>query len=210
MSSLTHPVGPEWPEVYWRRRLSLVVLLVVLVALAAFALSRVGGHDAAAAPPSGDRDRTASDAGDTDGADDAAPAAPAEQAEAEPCAPESVQVVATADAGSYPAGTTPQLGATVRNTGEQACVVDLGEPGVTLLVVSGSDRIWSSDDCQQEAAPAPVTVEPAGEQSVAVAWPRQRSAEGCPSDLAEPRPGTYQLTATVAGTTSAVVSFGLQ
>ncbi|HZI96125.1 MAG TPA: hypothetical protein VFD41_01215 [Actinomycetales bacterium] len=203
MSSLTHPVGPERPEVYWRRRVTVGVLAVVLVALAAFAVSRIGGNDAAAA----DRDR---DAGVTDETTGTEGTAPATTEEPGPCAAEQLQVVATADAGSYPDGTTPQLGATVRNTGERACTVDLGEPAVTLLVVSGSDRIWSSDDCETETASAPVAVEGAGEQAVTVEWPRQRSAEGCPSDLAEPRPGTYQFTATVAGVTSAPVSFGLE
>lgn len=78
-----------------------------------------------------------------------------------------------------------------------------------LLVVSGAGRIWSSRDCPDGAAASVVTVEPQGEQEVAVAWPRQRSGEGCPSGLPEPRAGTYQLTGSVGGTTSAPVVFDL-
>lgn len=212
MSSLTHPVGPERPQVYWRRRLAVGALAAVVVALAAFGLNRVVGDDAAAAPPAAGRDAVAAeDDGDAEGTAEDTEAEPlAEPEDPGPCVPKHLQVVATADAGSYPAGASPQLGALVRNTGEAACVVDLGEPAVTLLVVSGSDRIWSSDDCESEPSSAPAAVEPAGEQSVTVDWPLQRSAEGCPSDLPEPRPGTYQLTAAVGGVTSTPVSFSLK
>ena len=200
MSSLTRPVGPEEPIVYWRRRVSLLLVVVVLAGLVAFALTRFGGDDAAAA--GGDGEPAAAAVADE----------PATERAADPrtCSPEQVQVVATADAGSYAAGTTPQLGVTVRNTGADACTVDLGAAQVELLVVSGADRIWSSRDCEQDTASSVLTVEPAGEQARVVPWPRARSAAGCPSDLAEPRAGTYQLTAAVGGVTSAPLSFGLE
>lgn len=214
MSSLTHPVGPERSDVYWRRRASAVMVLVVLVAVVAFVLSRVGGDDASAsasatgqgqdlAAPVQDSPAAVQDEARSTTSPDAEPAP-------EPCVAEQLQVVATADAGSYAAGTTPQLGVSVRNTGAVACTVDLGAEAVELLVVSGEDRIWSSQDCPDGAATSVVTVAAQGEQAVATGWPRQRSASGCPDELVEPRAGTYQLTASVAGTTSSPLSFGLE
>lgn len=225
MSSLTHPVGPQGSGVYWRRRVALLLVVAVLAALTVFTLSRVGGDDASAAAPAADEPPAAGQADDTGQDDDTASDPATETDEAEPgedaaaadpeaelraCSAEQLQVVATADAGSYAAGTTPQLGVAVRNTGEQACEVDLGDAVVGLLVVSGADRIWSSDDCEDGDAASVVTVDAQGEQAVTVEWPRSRSAEGCPGDLPEPRAGTYQLTATVGETTSAPLSFTLQ
>lgn len=213
MSSLTHPVGPQRSGVYWRRRVALLLVVAVLAALTVFTLNRVGGDDASAAataPAAGQDDETASGSATETETDEAEAEAADPAAAARACAAEQLQVVATADAGSYAAGTTPQLGVAVRNTGEQACEVDLGEAVVGLLVVSGADRIWSSDDCEDGDAASVVTVEAQGEQAVTVEWPRARSAQGCPGDLPEPRAGTYQLTATVGETTSASLSFTLQ
>lgn len=210
MSSLTHPVGPERSDVYWRRRVSALVVLAVLVAVVVFALSRVGGDDASASAsasaPGQGQDPAAAPVQD----DARSTTSPDAEPATEPCAPEQLQVVATADAGSYAAETTPQLGVSVRNTGAVSCSVDLGAEAVELLVVSGEDRIWSSQDCPDGAATSVVTVDAQGEQAVATGWTRQRSAPGCPGDLAEPRPGTYQLTASAAGTTSSPLSFGLE
>lgn len=207
MNSLTHPVGPEGSDVYWRRRASALVVLVVLVAVVALGLSRAGGDDASASAVPAQQGKDPAAAVE----DEPGPAAsPAAVPEPEPCADEQLQVVATADAGSYAAGTTPQLGVSVRNTGADACTVDLGAGAIELLVVSGADRIWSSRDCEDGAAASVVTVDGQGEQAVATAWPRQRSAQGCPGDLPEPRAGTYQLTASVVGTTSAPLAFALE
>jgi hypothetical protein len=76
-------------------------------------------------------------------------------------------------------------------------------------VVSGSDRIWSSDDCQKEPSSKVQILEPGAELASTVAWPVQRSAEGCPADLPAPRPGTYQLTGRVGDLTSQPVAFAI-
>jgi len=216
------PVGPERPQVYWRRRvvaLALVVLLTLAVvlgvqALVAGALDRTPdaaaeGSSAPSAPEQAAQDPPAQDPAGQDPA--AQEQAAQEQAEAEgvegavegqgaegpACTPDQVRVVATADATSYPAGATAKLGMTITNVGTAACSLDAGSAALEVLVVSGSDRIWSSDD-YQDAPQSRVTALSPGEAGMlasSVEWPLQRSAEGCPQDLETALPGTYQVTA---------------
>ena len=121
------------------------------------------------------------------------------------CAAETTAVVATADATSYALGATAKIGMTITNSGAAACTLDAGSAALELLVVSGEDRIWSSDDCQENAESRPTTVEPgeAGMLASSVEWTLVRSAEGCAKDLPALRAGTYQLTARAGEITSA-------
>lgn len=217
MSTITRPVGPKPPQVYWRRRvlaLALVVLLVLAVVLGLRAL--FGGDDTTdGGTPAADTAAADTSAGDAPSADasaderaDSAGAAKDEDApadgEASECTPEQVAVTATADATSYAPGTTATVGMTITNTGTSLCSLDAGSAALEVVVVSGSDRIWSSDDCQS-AAQSRVTPLPPGEAGMlasSVEWPLERSAPGCPEDLAPLRPGTYQVTARAGEITS--------
>jgi hypothetical protein len=86
---------------------------------------------------------------------------------------------------------------TVKNTGTAPCRRALGPSAVELLITSGSDRIWSSDDCSPGGAAGEVVLQPGGTQAATVTWPGTRSAPGCPSARPAAQPGTYRITARV-------------
>jgi hypothetical protein len=113
------------------------------------------------------------------------------------CDAKSLQVTATADASSYAKGATPTLGLLIRNVGKADCSLDAGSGAVELLIVSGKDRIWSSDDCQKDGTSNVQVLKPGAELASSVQWPMQRSAAGCRPDLPAPGAGTYQLTGRV-------------
>lgn len=199
MSSLLHPVGPQPPRVYWRRRLAVVVGLVVVLALVvtlvAVVLPRLLG---------GDDTKTGAAPGAS------APAStPAASSEPVACTAAQLGVAVTADAASYAAGVLPAFAVTITNTSSASCTVDAGEAQRELLITSGSDRIWSSKDCPAEPASRLLLLQGGGRDAQTISWQRIRSGEGCAQGLPAPRPGTYNAVVSIAGVTSAPAVFTL-
>jgi len=71
------------------------------------------------------------------------------------------------------------------------CRYDVGPKALEVIVTSGADHIWSSDDCGRSKQSRIATLAPGARRAVVVAWPRYRSAPGCPDDRAAAKPGTY-------------------
>jgi hypothetical protein len=213
MSHVMRPVGPEDPSVYWRRRLAVLVAVVALVVVVYLVLRLTTGGGQS--NPTGDAGTAGSTSTSTHAADgpqagaeaETTPTAGATSGGVAACDAASLQVTATADATTYASGSQPKVGMRIKNIGPAACTLDAGSAALELKIVSGNDRIWSSDDCQQEASSNVQTVEPGGELASSVVWPLQRSAEGCPSGLSAPKPGTYQLTGRVGEITSEPLAF---
>ncbi len=220
MSTVRQPAGSPPPSVYRRRRVVALVLALLLFLLLAWAATAIvgalrGEDDAtttatagqASQEPSGEpapsstpasSEPESSEPESSEPESSAPAAAPSESAGGSTdCPAEVVSVVATADQPSYTLGGAATVGMTITNTGSAACQLDAGSAALELMVVSGEDRIWSSDDCQEAEENRPTTVEPgeAGALASSVQWPLERSAEGCSEDLPALRPGTYQLSA---------------
>jgi len=117
--------------------------------------------------------------------------------DAAPCPDAALDVRATTDARSYPAGVKPVLTLTVRNTGATPCRRPLGQGATELLITSGADRVWSSDDCTSGGPLGEVVLQPAAESTSKVVWSATRSVPGCPSGQRAALPGTYHLSARI-------------
>jgi hypothetical protein len=198
MSTLRHPVGPQPPEVYWRRRLIVGLGLLAVIVIIVLIIVRPGSGDPATQPaPDPETTETTEPGGETDPTDVVA------------CAATQVVVTPVTDASSYPAGEEPLLSFTLLNTGAAPCSMEAGSDVQEFLIVSGSDRIWASTDCQEPGVAAPLVLEPGDEvESTPFAWSRTRSTPGdCES--ADDRPSviaggaTYRLSVTVGGFESA-------
>ena len=114
-----------------------------------------------------------------------------------PCPDDALEVTATADAAGYPVGGTARLELSVRNTGSVPCVRAVGQGAVELVVTSGDDRIWSSDDCAPGGEQGEVLLEPGAVETARASWPTVRSAPECPPDQPQAQAGTYRVTARV-------------
>ncbi len=125
------------------------------------------------------------------------------------CADPAVGLTATTDAATYGLGATPRLTLTVKNTSAAACRRDVGSGAVELLVYSGSDRIWSTDDCSPGKAVSLVTLLPGGTQAVVRTWPGTRSAPGCGGTKAAASAGTYRVVARVGTLRQDVAVFSI-
>ncbi len=203
-----HPVGPRRRETYWRRRIVALVLLVLLVVAVVFGVKAVvgaiAGDDPTPAPAQteGAPQSDASPTGEETGTASGPPA----------CTAEQISLVAISDATSYSVGGTARVGMRITNTGTADCTMDAGSAALELTVVSGEDRIWSSDDCQESAQSVPTTVAPGDDGALEsnVEWALVRSAEGCATGLPEVKPGTYQLVARAGDLTSSPLVLTVQ
>lgn len=186
------PVGPLPAQTYWLRRAGvllavLAVLFVATIPLRGDAEDTLATGDPTAAPTTGP----------SEVADPTAEPTPSPTPAPEPCPDGALEVTATSDAESYPLGATAALALTVKNTGAIPCSRALGQGAVELIVTSGDDRVWSSDDCAPGGDAGEVVLEPGAEQSARATWSTVRSAPGCPPEQPQAQPGTYRVTARV-------------
>lgn len=184
------PVGPEPTPTYWQRRAVVVLVVLLLVVFLRAVLTGSGGTDTvtgAAAQPS-PQASAASPA--------AVPSAsPAASPTVTACTDGALEVTAAAERDSYPVGARPLLVLTVTNTGSAPCSRDLGQGAVELLVVSGSDRIWSSDDCAPGGPAKQVVLMPDEPSVTRLTWAARRSLPKCEGAKAQAVAGTYRVNA---------------
>ncbi|MCC3266236.1 hypothetical protein MUG94_00530 [Arthrobacter gengyunqii] len=217
--------GRPSPAVYRRRRIVAGILaLLVVIGLIAGIIAVAGwlrGDDSASAADTVSEatipgpESNQPGAANASGAATAAPApkpTATESAAAAPalCPAASVGVSATTDALSYAAGVTPVLTMTVTNTGAEPCDVNVGTSQMEFIVTSGSDRIFSSEDCQQAGEDLFKTIEPNTVETAKFTWDRQRSAPGCSEVASNPNPGTYTFTARLGDISSERTTFELE
>jgi hypothetical protein len=125
------------------------------------------------------------------------------------CPDSVIKVKAVTDATSYTAGQRPKLTVSVTNTGTVSCKRDIGRAAMGLTVMSGSTRVWSSDDCAPGGAAAVNVLKPGQTFASTVAWERATSKPGCPSGQPAAAAGSYTLVARNLTLKSTAVAFTL-
>ena len=189
--AVLRPRGPLPPGVYWRRRL---ILFAVLVLVGSFAF-RACTDDTDPArittgpSPSPTTTRRPSARPSTT----AKPSVTPTRAAGLPCRETDLRLTATANAKSYPTSVRPLFTLEVTNAGPVSCTVDFGPTETELRVLSGNDRVWSSDDCGAATGSQIVTLEPDGHRSTTLPWSRKRSAPNQCASRADAAPGTYRV-----------------
>lgn len=189
MALSVRPVGPEPAATYWLRRAVLIVAVLLVVLLVRGLLTSSGGPDTVATGAPSVRPAPAATPAATASADPSASPSTAPST----CQDAALELEAGAEQDSYAAGGRPLLMLAVTNTGSTACTRDLGQAAIELLVVSGSDRIWSSDDCAPGGPEKVVTLEPGEPSRAQVTWPGTRSLPECAGPQSAAQPGTYRV-----------------
>ena len=187
MSTIRNPVGPQPRNVYWRRRLLVLLGVLAVIVVIILIVARPGGGKPVPLNTN-------------------TPHTPVAAAAA--CKASAVKVVAVTDAVSYAAGVDPQLSLSITNTGSTACSFKDGSDQQVYVITSGSEKIWSSKDCQTGAVSATTTLQPGvAVKSTPFAWDRTRSNPAACSATNAPQViaggASYHLTVTVNGVTSA-------
>lgn len=216
MTSLTR--GPLPPRVYWRRRVLLVALAVVLV----FVLARLlnAGSDASSAP-----DAATPVAGvPTSTLTPSATATTRQRAEGrQPKKKRSEPVLAAptgscADADIAVTPTVPKAVAgrdvflvlELRTIQAEACTWQVSPETLTLKITSGKDDIWASRQCPRAVPTRSVVVRSAVSTSIGVTWNARRSDDECSRLTHWALPGYYHLDAAALAGEPADVQFELE
>ncbi|MBF4594837.1 hypothetical protein ITJ58_13835 [Curtobacterium flaccumfaciens] len=193
MSSLRHPVGPEKPVVYWRRRalvlgaLLVVVLVVVLIVVGrgSGATSAAPSASASAGAGSGAGASSAGSAGSGSSRSAAPkPAASASAAATKPaaadgstCTKDQIVLTPVLDKSAYGPTEDPKIAMSIKNSGTNSCHLDLGSAQQVLTISSGQEQYWSSKDCQTGGTNQDVTIKSGQTLTTpAIAWDRTRSS----------------------------------
>lgn len=219
MSSMTR--GPLSAGVYWRRRLAVLGVAVLLVV----GLARVlgagsdgsSGDDGKASLADAPASSATSPAGNTSDIPSTprtptTPAAPTTTAPAVPTGPcEDSDVAVTPEVGEAIGG--PQHGVTiqlqVRSISEEACTWKVSPSTLSLKITSGSDDIWSSRECPRVIPQQRVTVRRAESTTLGVVWNSRRSDEECSRLTEWAAPGWYHVSAAALGGEPSEVQFEL-
>lgn len=202
MDGLRKPIGDQPPEVYWKRRLFALAILVGLILVIWAVIAAVtGGSDPATGPnasPDPATSVTTSPAGDAESVSRA-------------CGPTDVTITAVANPADVPVAGPAAFDVSLAQNGSSACMIDTTAAGTELLITSGSDRIYSSTDCPDDAAfeATQLIMEPGTTESISITWNGQRSLPKCATVTAAPGAGTYKAKVSIQDIASEDATFSL-
>lgn len=198
MDGLRKPVGDQPPQVYWLRRiLVLVILAVLVIALWFVVTSFLGSGDAAEAPEQGSS---------------TSPAATAESAPdpSRPCVAEDATLAVVANPNPVPAGTTPGFEVAIEHTGDSPCTLSTTAEGTDLAIRSGNEQYYSSTWCADDPGfgEAEWILQPGDKKSLQLTWSGERYDDTC-AVIADWAAGTYWVAVAVGGIPADEVQFAL-
>jgi hypothetical protein len=211
-----HPVGPQPPSVYWRRRLtvfgSLLLLIVLLVLTVRTATSdgtdpnAAGGTSPAITTPAASTSHVHATHAHTSPRTSTS-ATKSSTAAPKPCDPKDLAIAAVTTKSTYHVGDQPVLELQVTNTGSKPCVQDLADKQVVLRVYNGESRVWGSHDCQIEPGTNDRTLAVDTPVRVAITWSGLTSQPHCAGTRQRVGAGTYTLYAELSGKTGKATQF---
>jgi hypothetical protein len=188
MSAVTRPRGPLPARVYWTRRLLVLGLAFLLV----FVIGRVLGGGSDGSSSGGTARQVAGAPSSTPASNGAAPSRTATQKPKKvrkakpttpplaqpdgPCDPEDVTVVPRIRRGI--AGSPIRIGFKLV-TDVPACSFTFSNNTVAVKIISGTDRIWTSQQCRTLPTVEDLVVRAEKPERLAMHWSGRRSNDGC-------------------------------
>lgn len=136
------------------------------------------------------------------------PASSAPPAKPAACKPADLRTTLTGPRTVTP-GKDVTFQAGVINGGTTACTFTLDPESYVFRIYSGTDKIWTTDDCAKWLPEVTATLKPQQDVTWKVTWSVQRS-KGCELVKAELRPGTYAANSLVEGAKPAQVVMQLK
>jgi hypothetical protein len=189
MSSIRNPVGPQPPQVYWRRRLLLLLgMIAVIVVIVLIVVRPGGGSPSSAETKSPAPHATSPNPNPTFNTSGPAGA----------CDPSVVTLTPVTDAASYAPTTQPKLSMSITNSGAKACTLDVGTKAQVYIITSGAETDPVSDVRTLEPGKS-LTTTP-------FPWDRTRSSKSTCTATNKPpviaNGASYHLQVKVGGITS--------
>ncbi|MCA2183847.1 hypothetical protein [Nonomuraea cavernae] len=202
-------------DVYWRRRMSVLIAVLVVVAVVAWACS--SGADGPERTSNAETSPSASPSTDPllaglrtlalgtatptpkPSVTKATPSAKPSQRAGQPCAEGDLVLSLQGEQEVYGAGARPTFLVTVVNTGPVMCKADVGPRAMEIRITSGDDRIWSTVDCVSGPGTDMKELQRGVPYVRSMEWDRRRSSETCGTQSSEALPGTYVAVVRMGG-----------
>ena len=115
-----------------------------------------------------------------------------------PCLDDDVRVVPSVDGTAY-AGNDVTVTLNLSTSDSPACTWEVSPESVVVKLTSGSDRIWSTQDCPGAVPRQQVTLRRDSTTTVGVVWSGQRSDPSCSRTTSWAEPGFYHASAAALG-----------
>lgn len=209
-SSVTHPRGRLPARVYWiRRSLVVATALVLVVGFAQLLGSIGGGSSPSAATLSAKQSPTQSPSSGTPSAPSTPAPSTAAPALATPSGPCDLSKLSVTPVVSVAHAANPVTIALKVTGSAPACTFEASAKSLAVKIVSGQDRVWSSQDCPSSVARRTVIVRSGAEATVPVVWGGRRSDGTCSNTNKWALPGYYHVIAAVMGSTPTDTQFQL-
>ncbi|MEZ0076998.1 hypothetical protein [Planotetraspora sp. GP83] len=231
-------VGVEGADVYWRRRVSVLTGMLVVVAVVAWACTGASGKQEGAeggkvTPRPGDTmvvalptplaSRMPAANGPSvppvpgllppsgSALPSPEPSKPAKpRRPGDPCDAKDLVIALQSGQDVYGKGAVPRFLLTVVSTGRVECTVDVGPRTLEMRVMSGGERVWSTADCVSGAGVDTQTLQRGVPYVRTIQWDRHRSGTDCSSKRPAAAPGTYVAAAREGQLRSPKVAFHLR
>jgi hypothetical protein len=203
--SVTRPRGPLPARVYWVRRLLVLGVLLGLV----LGISRLlGGSDGSPEPTAQPASSVRSGSATPSAVSTADARASVEPSPTRtktplamptgPCRDSDVRVVPDLQVNAY-AGGDVRLTLRLTTFVSAACTWEVSPETVAVRLTSGSDRIWSSQDCPKAVPEEQVVLRDREPTFVDVTWAGRRSDSDCSRNTMWAEPGYYHVAAAAMG-----------
>lgn len=191
MGSLLHPVGSEPSRTYWARRGALVLAVVAVIAALVFVFWPRPEAPVAGVPSTPSVTPPATTPVETPSASETPTPTPTG-----PVACDATNTdLALAGYQKVKQDGKQPFTLSLTNTGSDTCVLDFGPSTFSLTVTSGSDRIWSTDDCAKWVPSQKGKLKAGKAFEFTITWPVARSSAKCTLSKAILGTGTYVASA---------------
>jgi hypothetical protein len=221
MSALTRPRGPHSPRVYWTRRLLLIATALALVVGIGSVLGRLSdgsGGDGAVTTVAVAEPDTSSVGPGQPSADTAAKTKRKSKKKAKdkksrlpqptgPCLPSDIAITPLIDKAA--AGGDIKLPFRVGTRLTAACTWRVSPDSLTLKITSGSDLIWTSQQCPRTIPSEDLVLRSSKPTRLTVIWSGKRSDDECSKDTRWAMPGWYHVAVAPLGGEPQDVQFRL-
>lgn len=188
VTGVVHPVGPEAPEVYWRRRIVAGLILLAVLGL----IFKVAFGGSAPSNPEAIKPVTSPSAKvtPTKSAQPVASTPSKISSVAGTCKDKDLKVSILLNKKSVPTGSGLALVMSVKNISKSACTRDLGSGANEVTITSGPALVWSTDHCNPSTSSDLQTIQPSQKWSVNLIWDGNLSAKKC-QNLGKAAAGAY-------------------
>ncbi|MEV0357300.1 hypothetical protein AB0H71_14680 [Nocardia sp. NPDC050697] len=206
---MLEPTGPLPPEIYWRRRVFAIGILVLALALVIWLVVMVarGGTSPGGAAATSTTTEVAPPAGGS-GSSAASGTAASDVA---PCSDQSLAVKVSVGQPTYRKGEQPVFGIVITNISAAPCSRDMGSgmQQISVQTLDGTRRLWNSVDCYPDGQPDIRTLERGQQAAFTVTWSGSTSQPNCAGERVPVPSGAYAVLAQLGGVKSTAEPFNI-